>query len=121
LKGREDRPPLGGNSGPAIQSRKGCGARSYRESPPGFTDTFTGATGKTEELTVGFVDTVIPIATKTAKTDNKIQTVVINPAEIQNTPGGQEERKRAMKSLSIDIIKLNGSFDGWKGIETHTD
>jgi hypothetical protein len=67
--------------------------------------------GPTEGPTDGLADTVIPIATKTAKTDNKIQTVVINPAEIQNTPGGQEERKRAMKSLSIVIIKLNGSFE----------
>lgn len=55
----------------------------------------------------GRADTTNPIATKTAKTDNKIQTVVIRPAEIQNTPGGQEERNRAMKYLTVSIIKLN--------------
>ena len=55
--------------------------------------------------------TTIPMATNTANTDNRIQTVVIKPAEIQNTPGGQEERNRAMKYLTVSIIKLNHQTD----------
>lgn len=77
-------PPRGGYSAGIIQSRNGCGARSYRDSPLEITDGAEGAGGiiivgdllKTENIT------------KSRATPRMIAMTVVRFPERHRIPGG---------------------------------
>jgi hypothetical protein len=97
LIGMDAIPPRGGNSGGAIQSLNGCGAISYRESPPfiGIIVVFGVAVGGIIMVGESLRDLVKNIAYRKNKsaTETIIKIVVPRPPEIQNTPGGHLTRR----------------------------
>jgi hypothetical protein len=92
LIGMDAIPPRGGNSGGAIQDLYGCGAMSYRESPPfiGIIVVCGVAVGGIIMVGASLRDLVKNIAYRKNKsaTERIIKIVVPRPPEIQNTPGG---------------------------------
>ena len=93
-------PPRGGNSGGAIQDLYGCGAISYRESPPliGII-VVLGASLFPEGGIIMVGASLRDLVKNTAYRKNKSATkriitiVVPRPPEIQNTPGGHLLRR----------------------------
>jgi hypothetical protein len=90
-------PPRGGNSGGAIQDLYGCGAISYRESPPfiGIIVVCGVAVGGIIMVGASLRDLVKNAAHRKNKsaTERIIKIVVPRPPEIQNTPGGHLPRR----------------------------
>jgi hypothetical protein len=97
LIGMDAIPPRGGNSGGAIQDLYGCGAISYRESPPfiGIIVVFGESVGGIIIVVPSVRDLVKNTAynTNNSATERIIKIVVPRPPEIQNTPGGHLLRR----------------------------
>jgi hypothetical protein len=99
LIGMDAIPPLGGNSGGAIQDLYGCGAMSYLESPPfigiivvlGEADSVRGII----MIGLSLLDLVKNAAYRknNSATERIIKIVVLRSPEIQNTPGGHLPRR----------------------------